>query len=250
MRRTGLLILLLGLLFGCTKPVDPAADRTARAFFTAVQAQDHAGMDAQLAPEAAGNPRRFLAFDQVRLATPPGALKEARAVGWEVVKTPTGPRTSALHLYRYPTGDLVVRTILKPASGGFQVLTVIVGRPPTGAIEANRFTLAGKTASQYGFLVTAILSPLVMIGVALLALFTPALRLRAVWALLALVGVGVATMDWTTGQGTFHPAQVSFINVGLSRATDISPWILRFSPPVGAILVMIRLYFVRSRDEG
>ncbi|MET0274310.1 MAG: hypothetical protein ABW360_15085 [Phenylobacterium sp.] len=240
----GFLVLILGMLAACAKPVDPAADRTARAFFTAVQAGDRTGIDAQLAPETAANPARFAAFDQIRLATPAGPQREARAVGGEAGKTP-----STLHLYRYEGGDMVVRTNLKAVPGGFRVLSAAVSRPPPGAIDANDFGLSGKTPRQYGFLATAVISPLVMIGVALMALFTPGLRFRAVWALLALVGVGAATLNWTTGVGAFDPAQVSFINVGFTRASDISPWILRFSPPVGAIIVLVRLMFVRAREE-
>jgi hypothetical protein len=244
-----LLMLVVGLLLGCARPpLDPAADRTARAFFAAVQTGDRAGIDAQVAAEVAADPRRFQVFDQVRAATPAGAPREARTVGWETVNTPGGPRTSAIHLYRYTDGDLVVRTNLQPAAGGFRVVNVVVGRPPPGAIDASRFTLAGKSLAQYGFMATALLSPLVMVGVALMALFTRELSFRPVWALLAFVGVGSAMMNWTTGQGGFDPAQVSFIDVGLRRASDISPWIIRFSPPLGAILVLIRLVFVKARE--
>lgn len=252
MRRVGwsFAVVALVLLAGCMRPpLDPAADRTAREFFTAVQGGDRAGVDARIAPEVANNPRRFQVFDQVRAATPSGAPREARAVGWESVKATGGTRTAAIHLYRYGDADLVVRTTLRPGAGGLKVVSLVVSRLPPGAIDANRFTLAGKGASQYAFLAAAVVSPLVMLGVALLALFTPGLSCRAVWALVAFVGIGSATLNWTTGQGGFDAAQMSFINLGLSRATDISPWILRFSPPVGAIVVLLRLIFVRTREE-
>jgi hypothetical protein len=232
-------------------PLETEADQTARSFFTALSRADWPGVDATLAPSALAAANRHLQFEGARRAIPGGAPTEAKGVGWGRTETAGRKRLTALHLYRYPGADLVVTTSLEriPPSNGYRVVGLVLNRLPPDALEANRFTL-DKPARQLVFLASAVASPLIMIGVALLVIVTPGLKLKPLWFLLCFLGVGVAYMNWTTGQGGFAPTQLAVINLGFTRATDISPWIVRFSAPVGAILVGLGLMAWRARKTA
>ena len=73
------------------------------------------------------------------------------------------------------------------------------------------------------------------------------MKLKPAWFALCFVGIGSAYMNWTSGAAGFNAAQLSLINFGFTRATDISPWIIRFSAPVGALVVLVRLLLHRPR---
>lgn len=242
---------LLALLFvaGCARaPLDPQADRAAREFYAAVQAGDWGRVDASLSPAMARAANRRAAFEQVRRALPAGPVREVRTVGW--TRPDGAEHVSAIHLYRFADADVVVNTALQPGPGGsMQVASFLANRLPRGVVEANRFSLAGKSPQHYGFLATAFLSPLVMVAVAAMAAMTRGLRFKLAWMALALVGVGSAWFNWTTGEGGFTAAQISLVNMGFGRDTDISPWIIRFSMPVGALLVLARLLLMPARRD-
>lgn len=237
---------LLGLLYlaACARaPLETEGDQASRAFFTSVARGDWRGVDASLTPAAVATPGHLQGFAQAKGAIPGGPLEESRTVGWRRTERSGRKRLEAVHLYRYPGADLVVSTTLErtPPDNGYKVAGFYLNRVPPGVVEANRFSLADKTRRHYLFLLTAVLSPLVMLGMAAMAAFTPDLKLKFLWAALSFVGVGAAWMNWTTGVGGFVPAQIGLINFGFSRVTDISPWTIRFSAPVGALLVLARL---------
>lgn len=238
----GILLALAALtLFGCARPPLPSeADRQAQGFFEAVRAGDWSRVDAQLGPNMLAVPNRQVTFQAIRGALPSGAPREARAVGWAEKQG----AISAVHLYRFPESDVVVSTALTNG----KITGFLANRLPPAAIEANRFDIRGKTPKHYTFLLSSILSPLAMIGMALLAIGMKELPWRFAWAALSFVGVGKAWLNWTTAQGGFEWAQVALLGSGLTRATDISPWVFSFSAPVGALIVLLRIATLKGKD--
>jgi hypothetical protein len=242
--RTVLALTGLLLLAGCARaPLETEADRTARAFFQTLHSGDAAAMEGQLAPGLVSLPDHDQRFERMRAAIPAGRAQEVRTVGWARTQTESGKRMDTVHLYRFPGADLIVGTALVRVAptNGYRVADLVLNRVPPGTIERHRFRLSGKSPRQLGFLATTILSPLVMLGMAVLVIFTPGLKLKPLWFALCFVGVGSAYMNWTTGQAGFNAMQLSLINFGFTRTTDISPWIIRFSAPVGALVVLVRL---------
>lgn len=240
----------LVLLASCGRaPLETEADRTAQAFFKVLRDGDAAAMAAQLSPALGERPDTYDHLMRMRAAIPAGQVQEVRTVGWARTQTKSGKRLDTVHLYRFPGADLIVGTALVrvPPANNYGVANLVLNRVPPGTIERHRFRLSGKTPRQLGFLATTILSPLVMLGMAILVIFTPGLKLKPLWFALCFVGVGSAYMNWSTGQGGFSPMQLGLINFGFTRTTDISPWIIRFAPPVGALLVLIRLLLHRPR---
>jgi hypothetical protein len=237
------------LLAACARPpMETEADQAARGFFEALRTGDWAAADAGLAPAQAASPDHRLRLAAARKAIPGGEIAQGKPIGWTRTETAGRKRLTALHLYRYPGADLVVATTLEraPPSNAYKVSALVLNRLAPGQVEANRFTLKGKGARQLTFLASAVLSPLVMLGVALMAAFTRGLAWKPLWVALCFVGVGAAYMNWTNGQGGFAWAQIGLIGLGANRATDISPWIVHFAAPLGAILVLARLLLRRE----
>lgn len=251
MRAAALLGVLL--LAGCGRPpLETEADAAARGFYQALRADDWPNVERQLSPGLARLPDRRLRFERMRRDMPAGEAREVRTVGWARTQVGGGKRMDTVHLYRYPGADLVVGTALvrTPPGNEYRVASLVTNRVSPGQVDAHRFNLAGKDARQLGFLATAVLSPLVMLGMALMVVLTRGLRLKPVWFLLCFVGLGSAYMNWSTGASGFNALQLNLINFGFTRATDISPWIIRFSAPVGALLVLGVLLFHRPQAKA
>jgi hypothetical protein len=229
-------------------PLETEADQAARGFFAALRTGDWTAVDAALAPAQAASPDHRLRLASAQRAIPGGEVEQVKPIGWTRTETAGRKRLTALHLYRYPGADLVVSTTLEraPPSNAYKVTALVLSRLAPGQAEANRFTLKGKDARHWLFLASAALSPLVMLGVALMAAFTRGLGWKPLWVALCFVGVGAAYMNWTSGQGGFVWTQVGLVGLGASRATDISPWIVHFAAPLGAILVLVRLLLRRE----
>jgi hypothetical protein len=230
--------LLGGMLAACSPRLDPEADRTARKFFQSVQAQDWRSVDASLSARFLSNSDYRRAITAAAAAAPDTPPREARAVGWSPGRLDKGEAAVVLHLYRYEGADLVVRTVVRRQAGGPKIEGLAVTRLAPGALAANAFTLTGKTARHFGFLASALFSPLVMLAAALIAATSRDLRLKPLWVALAFVGVGEAWFNWTTGQGGFSPTQIGLISAGFGRESEIAPWILEFSAPVGALATL------------
>lgn len=229
-------------------PMETEADQAARSFFEALRTSDWTAVDAGLAPAQAASPDHRLRLSAAQQAIPGGEVEQVKPIGWSRSEAGGRKRLTALHLYRYPGADLVVSTTMErsPPTNAYKVTALVLSRLAPGQVEANRFTLKGKAARQLLFLASAALSPLVMLGVALMVLFTRGLSWKPLWFALCFVGVGAAFMNWTNGQGGFVWTQIGLVGLGASRATDVSPWIVHFAAPLGAVLVLVRLLVRRD----
>jgi hypothetical protein len=230
---------LLGTaLAACAPRLDAEADRTARDFFRAVQAKDWRAVDGALSSRFLATPDYRQAIVAAADAAPDTQPRQVKAVGWSPGRLDQGEAVAVLHLYRYAAADLVVRTAVRRQGDRSTVEGLAVTRLAPGTLQANAFTFTGKTARHLGFLASALLSPLVMLAAAVLAATSRDLRLKPLWVALALVGVGRAWFNWTTGQGGFSPAEIGLISAGFGRESEITPWILKFSAPVGALITL------------
>jgi hypothetical protein len=247
--RTIWIVIVCLVLVGCARaPLETEADQAARGFFEALRTSDWAAVDAGLAPSQAASPDHRLRLATAQKAIPGGEIERVKPIGWTRTEAGGRKRLTALHLYRYPGADLVVSTTMErsPPSNAYKVTALVLSRLAPGQVEANRFRLKGQDARHLLFLASAALSPLVMLGVALMVLFTRGLSWKPLWFALCFVGVGAAYMNWTSGQGGFVWTQIGLIGLGANRATDISPWILHFAAPLGAILALARLLLRRE----
>ncbi len=160
---------------------------------------------------------------------------------------PRGPgrKVIARHLYACPNATLAVDlTIWAPESGVHTIENFHINGVDPQAITANaEFSLEGQSVRHYAFFAFAILSPVLMLIAFLGVIFTKGFKRKWLWAIVSFVGVTKISMIWLTGEIVTNFLTINLIGFGVARAGDpLAPWIVSFTPPVGALLVLSLLW--------
>lgn len=114
-------------------------------------------------------------------------------------------------------------------------------------VAANQFWGPRKSAGQLAFLLATFATPALMVAAAVATLRAKGLKLKWLWVIVSFVGVGAPWMDWSSGVWGAVWA-VNLVGFGLQKGpSPLSPWILHFAPPVGALLVALRLAAHRAK---
>jgi hypothetical protein len=100
--------------------------------------------------------------------------------------------------------------------------------------EDVRFTFAGKTWRHYLWLLISVLCVATSLGMALFIATRGGMPKRIGWAALSLVGLGIFSINWTTGASVTNLFSVQIGGASLTRGAPVMPWILSFSIPIGA----------------
>lgn len=244
----GLLAVVATSLTAC-KPVtlraDPAAEAIANAIYADTAAGRIAAVQARLTPEAAAvvTPAQILAL---RAYTEPQSPTARRLIGLSTFNSMKGPETQNLaYELTYPGKTVLYQiTLQRPtATAAWGVETVNLNRATDAELARSGFTLSGRSLAQLSFLAATILSPLLMLTAIILVVRATGLKRKWLWALLALVGIGSATMNWTTGEANFQPITAMIIGAGVVKqgASNFFPWILKFTLPIGAVIALWRV---------
>lgn len=282
------LVLALILLAACSSPrAELDADRMGRLFVDAVQRGDWTAIDKGIAPVLMASPDHAERIEGVRKAFPADPPWSIRLLASRQVKPEPGEgdeRAELQYLYQFAERRAVIDLVVVPS--GWRKVTPATSRaprresalleekpppPPAGsqAYEvvrvyqalsmsytevtdddeaAQSFWATGKTPGQHLFLVLALATPVFMIWTAVRVFRAPALEGRLAWALLCLVGMGTAWMDWTSGITGFMPTSLRLMGFGLERGpSPLAPWMVSLTLPVGALLASARLALARFR---
>jgi hypothetical protein len=151
---------------------------------------------------------------------------------------------TARHHYDCPNHDLVVDVKLL-AQDGAEPLVMhfwVHQVDPTAAAETGTFDFQGKGPRHYAFLTAAIASPILMLIAILGVIFTRAFKRKWLWAIVSLAGITNFSMVWTTGDIQTSLVSLNLIGFGITKADVLSPWIVSFTPPVGALIVLSVLW--------
>lgn len=281
------LVLALILLAACSSPrAELDADRMGRLFVDAVQRGDWTAIDKGIAPVLMASPDHAERIEEVRKAFPADPPWSIRLLASRQVKPEPGEgdeRAELQYLYQFAERRAVIDLVVVPS--GWRKVTPATSRaprresalleekpPPAAGSQAyevvrvyqalsmsytevtdedeaaQSFWAPGKTPGQHLFLVLALATPVFMIWTAVRVFRAPALEGRLAWALLCLVGMGTAWMDWTSGITGFMPTSLRLMGFGLERGpSPLAPWMVSLTLPVGALLASARLALARFR---
>jgi hypothetical protein len=129
----------------------------------------------------------------------------------------------------------------------FKLVSIAVTPVDPAKVAANTFFSPGKSPRQWAFLIATFVVPILMVAAAIGTLRAKGLKQKWLWLIVSFVGVGAAWMNWTTGAWGAVWA-VNLVGFGLVKGpSPLSPWILHVAPPVGALVVAIRLALHRPR---
>jgi len=113
--------------------------------------------------------------------------------------------------------------------------------PLVGELRAaNAFRLAGRSAAQYLGLLAMVACALFSLGTAIFLATRRQFPKRWRWVLASLVGVGMVSVNWTTGAVASRLFSVQLLGASAVQPSEFAPWILSFSFPIGAIVALGR----------
>ena len=104
--------------------------------------------------------------------------------------------------------------------------------------EQARFVLGGKSIRHYAWLLMSILCLGLSVGTALFLASRRAMPKRWRWVLVSLIGVGGFSLNWTTGVAVVKPYLLQIGAASFTRAAPVTPWIISFAIPLGAIVAL------------
>lgn len=236
-----LLLALVLCLGACTLPsADPQREAQADKVYEVVRRNDVAAFKAMATP----------ALQAQDLAEPllnlqghvhPSAPVEVKTIGWSNNVSTGGASYRVIRRYTHPEGAVDTDILLVQSEDGawgvdrFWAVRVSATavRAAAEQVEAAQFTLTGKSAQHYLILAGAGLSAalcLVSAGVA-------GFRRRWGWMLMTLFGVGLFTLNWTTGAVAFQPIYVAILGAGFWKgAGPADPLLIMLALPIPAIL--------------
>lgn len=119
---------------------------------------------------------------------------------------------------------------------GLKVLSLHVSQSDISFKDVHAFTLRGKSPMHEGVLFWAIATIGFIIWTFIAAVREKNLKRRILWLIFIAVGVGGFSLNWTTGAWAFQTLNISLLGAGISSAGPYSPWILKVSFPLGAVL--------------
>jgi hypothetical protein len=108
-------------------------------------------------------------------------------------------------------------------------------------ITASEFTLQGKGAAHYLFLVAMFATVTFTLGAAVWVVRQRGFPRRWLWAFVALLGAWVVTLDWSSGVITTSLFRVQLLGGGAFKGGPGAPWMLSLAFPAGAILAISRV---------
>jgi hypothetical protein len=247
------LLLTLGGLTACNalKP-DPAVDATTAQVFDDLRLGKISAVQARLTPEAKAvvTPAQLQA---VRAFAPPSAPLDRRAINLSMFLAASGPQTTeVVYELRYPGEGVLYSVRLKRPTGtaAWAVEYLDLKRASNADLARNGLSPIGKPPLQWLFLLMTALAPALMLFALVAVLRGPKMKLKWLWAIIAFAGLGMAQMNWSTGQWNFNILSVQLIGAGMTRSGFLGfyPWLLKFTVPVGAVVALWRVR--RARQEA
>ena len=271
---------VLGLalvLAGCERlQAEPDADRLGRRFIDAVQRDDWPAIDPALSAGFMADPDHAPKIVLVRDLFPKEPPWRIKLIESERSRPPLfgKDKTVEISTLRYLYGfsgrevavDLTVELAgTKRVYDRGQKLTgktpfrevklyrvvAITAQPVTdAAIKANGFLAPGKGLVHLAFLLGLAGSPIIMVLTAVAAARSTGLKGKWWWVLGAFVGVGTVWINWTTGAVGADWKALNLFGVAATKGqSPLAPWIFHFAPPVGALIVLLRLKTLRPEPQ-
>jgi hypothetical protein len=220
---------------------DPKDDAAAQAVVAEIQAGDFAAVEARAAPEMK-TPDAGVALQKVRDYLPKTKPRSVKTVGVSITQIAGGPtNTSLTQEYDFGGSVALIQTNLtRPAGSETRLVRGFNVQLATHKeLAANDLTLIGKPALSYLLLALTIASPVLMLLALLKVLRTKGLKRKWLWGIVAFLGLFSFQTNWTTGMLSVNWLTFQIIGAGVtSGASLFSPWILTFTLPVGALLIL------------
>ncbi|MBI1188955.1 MAG: hypothetical protein GC206_16745 [Alphaproteobacteria bacterium] len=241
--------LALLLLSACS--LSDADEARTHAPMAAMQARDMTALYDMLSPELRNQETRAT-LETMMAMVPQAAPTRVRIVSWRVRTMDRARAIEALSIYEYPDRALEVRTLMvQPDGAGAAELQAFLVTPiDAAAIEAHALRLDRVGSVHVAMALAALASLGLMLFAAVAVVRTRGFPVKWLFAILAFFGIGAAQLNWTTGEAAFFPLSINLVGFGFMRAASpLAPWMLNFTLPVGAVIVLALVVRHRARRD-
>jgi hypothetical protein len=241
-RSAATLMLILGLA-GCgwveDIQVGPKDQRDAAEKFIALfSARDLAGIEKQFDPRVDINTADPVIRNMVA-RFPRAKPTHVQVYQWGKSVQTSGTFYGMDIFYRYPDGSgMIADVVLSPAAKGYRVYGIHLQPMSRGTLEANDFSLKGKTNLHYALLVAIVAVIALTIWALVACIRARGVRYKWLWIIFILIGFGKLTVDWTTGAMAFTPMAFQLLSASGMRSGFWGPWVIGISVPIGAIVFL------------
>lgn len=245
-----LLLALVGILAAACSQQDmldkiaPQAESAyAQKVIAELRAGDYASVAQALAPQL-----RMPSIDKhlPKLAGlfPKGTPKTVKLVGAHTLSMSRagGPLKTQYELtyeYEFPGSWVVAKLVLAKEQDHLEVIGIHIQPLARSLEETNAFTLAGKGALHWVFLLLAIAIPLFCVYAFIACVRMAGLKRKWWWALFTLIGVFTVSINWSTGELGVQPLSFLLLSAATFGST-YSPWFVNVAFPIGAVCFLWR----------
>jgi len=155
-------------------------------------------------------------------------------------------RSNLTYQIQFPDAWVVAAFVIESSSGGKYIAGANL-QPVSDSLQAlNRFTFKNKSALHYLFLVACVFVPLFILSTIVICIFSR-IRLRWLWIIFILFGVMQFQLNWTTRQTSVQSVSVLLLGGAFFRASSYAPVFLSFGIPIGAIVFLAFLPWLRRK---
>lgn len=239
------------LLLGCSqqqmlqKFSTPADQAVAEAYISDLQARRFDAIEKDLDPSIK-TPDVHATLVRMAGFFPAGAPTSIKLVGAHRMYSPAGVQTSTSFEYRWGDKWLLCSIAIQKTKTTITILGFNINPEKESLEDQTRFTLAGKSPAQYAILAGAVLAFSLTLYALVICIRTRGLRRKWLWILFILVGFGLLSANWTTGEVGYQLVYITLFSAG-AFAPLYGPWTITMSAPVGAMVFLWRRW-QRARE--
>ena len=228
--------LSVALLCGCDsqqlmrKFVSPADEQAASTYIELLRHRDFERIERDIDPTL-GNDGLHRTLTAMAALIPAGEPLSAKLVGAQTTRLADSSNTNITYEFQYPSAWLLASVAVKKSHGVATIIGFHV-QPLKDSLEhANRFTLTGKTPLAYVVLVLALVIPVFILYVLVVAIRTPGVPRKWLWISFILFGVSKLAVNWTTGEWSYQVLAVQLLGAAVA-SPFYGPWTLAISSPL------------------
>lgn len=176
----------------------------------------------------------------VKMATyfPPGEPSSIALVGAHRMNADDASTVNLTFEYGFSGKWILTNVAVKHHGGKATIIGFSVVAQSASLEEKNRFTLNGKTATQYLVLALAVVVALLTLIALFVCARTPFKGRKWPWVLCVMVGFGKFSVNWTTGSWAFTPLAFQLFSAS-AFAPPYGQWTVAISLPLGATIFLV-----------
>lgn len=242
---------LIGLFFamlmtGCSQErlmkafTSPEDEKVAKDYISLLQQQRFDQIENALDPAIKAKSTDFhKTLLDMATQIPAQAPLSIKLVGANFLTSNTLHKSDITYEYQYPDRWVLVRIAVQKKDGVSTITGFNVKKLSNSLENSNRFSLSGKSASQYTMLVAAVIAPLFSLYALILCIRTKMPERKWLWIIGILLGVGTISINWATGDWAFQLVSVQLLSAS-AVAPQYGTWTISVSLPLCAILFVLR----------